>query len=392
MRAMLLVARVELRRRLRNRSALFTAFVGPLALATVFGLLFGGTSSLSLRVGVVDLDRSEVTTTFAAGLVDTAASGDAKDSPVTFVRIASRSDATRSVDGGDVDAAIVLPEGFGAAVLSGRAATITVMRDPRKEISAGVAASVAEQYRAALSSRTLGAATVIALGAPSPTEAQLRAMPDSVLTAVVDQPPGGHEVDAASFFGASMSILFLFFTVAFAARSLISERKSGLVPRMLAASTPPSSIVIGKVLAVSVLGLGGFLTVWLVTTLGFGSAWGDPAAVVVTMVATVLAVGGVATFVCGLARTEEQADGYTSAVAFALALLGGNFLGPGQAPAALQRTASFTPNGQALDAFTRIAADGASVGQVGRQLLSLAAFAVLFGAAGHAMIGRTVRR
>lgn len=390
MRATLLIARVELRRRLRNRSALFTAFVGPLALASVFGILLGGTSSFTLRIGVADLDRSDVTAGFSSGLTEQS-TADANDSPIDFVRTESLAAATDAVDADDLDAAIVLPAGFGAAVTSGRAASITVVRDPRNEISAGVAASIATQYSASLSARTLAVATVVGLGSAPPTDEQLASMSDTVLSAVAEEAPGGHEVDAASFFGASMSILFLFFTVAFAARSLIAERKQGVIQRILATSTAPSSIVFGKVLAVSALGLAGFVTVWGVTTIAFGSAWGDPLAVLVTMIATVLAVGGVATFVCGLARTEEQADGYTSAVAFALALLGGNFLGPGQAPPALERTAAFTPNGQALDAFTRIAADGASVTDLGRQLLLLLAFAVAFGTIGHWLIGRAAR-
>lgn len=396
MRALLLITRVELRRRLRNRSALFTAFIGPLALASVFGILLGGTGSFTLRIGVVDLDRSEVTAAFVTGLTEepaTRSAGDPiDDSPVEFVIVASRADATAALDDGDLDTAIVLPDGFGDSVMAGTGAEITVLRDPRKEVSAGVAASVAGQYSVAVSSRTLAAATAIALGGGAPSQDELGAMTDSVLTAVTQEAPGGRSVGAATFFGASMSILFLFFTVAFAARSLIAERKTGVMPRILATSTTTSSVVGGKVLAVSLLGLAGFITVWAVTTLAFGSAWGDPTAVMLTMAATVLAVGGVATFVCGLARTEEQADGYTSAVAFALALLGGNFLGPGQAPEALQRTASFTPNGQALDAFTRLAADGATVGGIEQQLLLLVAFAVVFGAVGHTLIGRAARR
>ena len=69
MRATLLVASVELRRRLRNRSAIFTAFIGPLLLAAVFGVLLGGTSSFILRIGVVDADRSDVTAEFVRGLL-----------------------------------------------------------------------------------------------------------------------------------------------------------------------------------------------------------------------------------------------------------------------------------------------------------------------------------
>ena len=89
-------------------------------------------------------------------------------------------------------------------------------------------------------------------------------------------------------------------------------------------------------------------------------------------------------------RTEQQADGYTAVVAFLLALLGGNFVGPGQAPAALRRLASFTPNGQAIDAFTRIAVDSAGIGDVARQLALLLGFAAVFGSIGLVRVGRVM--
>ena len=120
----------------------------------------------------------------------------------------------------------------------------------------------------------------------------------------------------------------------------------------------------GKTLSVAVLGLAGFVTVWAVTALVFGARWGDPVAVGVVIVATVLAVGGVATLVASLARTDQQADAYTSAVTFVLALLGGNFVGPGAAPELLRQLSLLTPNGWSLSAFTDLSADAGSLGSV----------------------------
>lgn len=390
-RALRLVAVVELRRRLRNRSAIVTAFVGPLALATVFGVLLGGTSSLDLTIGVADADGSAITTGFAEGLVAADTGGDpgsSDDDPVRFVAVDP--DAARAaVDDGDVDAAIVLPAGFGDAIIGGRGATVEVVRDPAGRVSGAIAEAIARQFVTSIASRRLAAATAGALGVEVDV-ADLDGVTSSAATAIDEVGPGGDTVDAASFFGVTMSIMFLFFTVSFAARSIVSERANGLVPRMLASSAPPWSVVGGKVLAVSALGLAGFVTVWGVTQLVFGASWGAPLGVIVMMTCTVFAIAGVATFVCGLARTEPQADGYTSMVAFALALLGGNFIGPGQAPEALRRIATFTPNGQAIDAFTRLAVDDAGPGDLVRQMVVLLGFGAVFGAAGLWRVSRLV--
>lgn len=379
-----LVAGTELRRRFRNRSAIVTAFIGPLVLATLFGVLLGGTSSFSATIGVTDLDGGDISTAFTSGLVD----GDASNDVVTFVRIDG--DARQAVADGDVAAAIVVPEGFGDAVVSGQPIpALTALRDPTELIGGEIARAVAERFSSGVNARTLAAATSASLGAPVGPEA-LADFQESVDTVVRSVAPGGGALDASAYFGASMSILFLFFTVSFAARSMIEERRTSLLPRMMAAGASPGEIAAGKVAAVSLLGLIGFLTVWAVTSLAFGASWGAPLPVVVTMVFTVLAIGGLATFVCGFARTEQQADSYTSAVAFVFALVGGNFVGPGSSPEALRRLAALTPNGQALDAFTRLSVDQAGVADITRNLAVLAVIAVVFGGIGLARIHRTV--
>jgi ABC-2 type transport system permease protein len=112
----------------------------------------------------------------------------------------------------------------------------------------------------------------------------------------------------------------------------------------------------------------------------------------ILILATVAALGGVSTFVCSLAKTEQQADSYASAVTFVLALLGGNFIGPGQAPDLLKRLALFTPNGWSLRAFTDVSADAAGVGRIVGPVLLLLAFAVGFGAIGLARVRRGVEQ
>jgi len=381
------VAATEMRRRVRNRSALLTAVVAPLAMAIVFGLLLGGTDSLSVNIGVVDNDRSALTIGYVDGLLGS----NGGDSPVTFVSVSDDAAARRALDDDEIDAAIVLPAGFGEQVATGAGSTIDVLRDPRREISGEIARSIAGRFADGITTRTLAAVTGVAVGAALPDAAALTDL-DETVGRLADASPGGTPLDSTAYFGVSMSILFLFFTVSFAAQSLARERQAGILSRLLATDVQPASIVAGKVMAVSLLGLAGFVTVWGVTSLAFGAHWGDPIAVIVTMIATVLAVGGVAMFVSGFARTAQQAESYTSAVAFVLALMGGNFIGPGQAPPLLDQLSRFTPNGQALRAFTAIATDGASVADIGGHLLALVAIGVCFGAVGLARTRKAVQR
>jgi ABC-2 type transport system permease protein len=381
----LVVAGTDLRRRIRNRSALVTAFVGPLAMAVVFGLLIGGASSASFEIGIANADRSPVTRELMAGVL---AGGDSGG--VRFVRT-SPALARERVDAERLDAAIVVPAGFGAAVERGRPADVTVLRRTDRLVSGQVAQSIASGLvahveRVALALRV---SAVRAGGAPDRSlAATVHDVPPPLSLADVSR--GGHEVSAAAYFGAAMSILFLFFTVGFAARSILSERRDGTLGRVLATPTSPAAILAGKTLSVAALGLAGFVTVWAVTALAFGARWGDPLAVAVVIGATVLAVGGVSTLVTSLARTDQQADAYTAAVTFVLALLGGNFVGPGSAPDLLRTLSLLTPNGWALDAFTDLSADAATLGSVLTAVAVLLVVGLVTGAVGLRRMHRVV--
>jgi ABC-2 type transport system permease protein len=300
--------------------------------------------------------------------------------------LGDRQSAADAVDDGDVDAAIVVPAGYAAAVEGGRQIPLEVLRDPDRLIAAEVARSVAGAIGQQVEQVTLAATVALSQQPATDVDAVIVAAAAPRSITAVDVSMGEGEVSVGAYFGASMAVLFLFFTVGLAAQSMVTERRTGTLPRILATPVRLPAVVAGKTIAVCVLGLAGFASTWLVTSVVFGAEWGSPPAVVVLMVATVIAVGGVSMFVTSLARTEQQAQTYTATVAFVLALLGGNFLGPGAAPPLLQRLSLLTPNGWALDAFSAVAIDGAAIVDVATEIAVLCAFGLGFGAVGIALL------
>lgn len=387
----LLLGHNELTRRIRNRSAIVTAFVGPLALAIVFSLLVGGATSGSFVIGVVDLDGSQTTRSIVDGFAVVEDREEAGSDAVRFEERGTPDVAREDVDGDDLDAAVILPDGFEQSAQRGALPTVTVLRSPDRPIAGQVAESIGLAVTGEVERVGLALRTLALVQGESPG--------DELVSQVLAQPPAltlaeleldGSEVSTSAFYGAAMSILFLFFTVGFAARSLLAERRDGTLARILATPTRPGSVVAGKTLAVSLLGLAGFVTVWLVTSLGFDADWGNPLGVILVMLATVFAIAGVATLVASLAKTEQQADAYTSVVTFALALLGGNFVGPGQGPSVLQTLSLLTPNGWSLRAFTELSADAATLGSVLGGIGILLAFGAVFGIVGLVRVQRIV--
>ncbi len=416
MTAVIVVAVTDLIRRIRNRSALIVAIGAPVAMAGVFGLLLDGATGARFTVGVADADRSaisrQVVRTIVATGGDEAArggeaggragdrdgavdaqggeSGEGAGGRVRFRTFDDGAELRHAVDSGDVDGGVLVPGGFGDDAAAGRKLTVVALRDPRHaiggQVASAVAASVGNQVaRVGLSVRVASQLTA------RPPGDLVDAAGDRGAAFRLDE--GGdtsRSVDAAAFFGASMAIVFLFFGVAYAPRSLMKEKEDGTLARVLASPIAPGSLLVGKVIGVAVLGALGFGVVWWVTTAVFGAAWGPPVTVALLIVATVLSISGVSAFVCGLARTNEQADTYTSAVTFVLALLGGNFVGPANAPPLIQRLALLTPNGWALRGFTAAAVDGAGPHQVLGAVAVLLLVGAVFGAAGWVLVGKRV--
>jgi ABC-2 type transport system permease protein len=352
LRQSMTIAGAELRRRFRSKSALITSFVAPLAMAVVFGLMLGGTDSVSFSIGVVDGGGTPQSAAITAALLAPDAGSDADS--VQFLEYNSLAEAETAVDDDDV----------GAAIVVGDPRDLTVITSPSSPLSGQVAQSVASSVAGAVETG----------GAP-PVELEPVAL-------------GGRELSASTFFGASMAILLLFFSTGLAAQSILEDKENRTLDRMLAGPTTLWSILIGKVAAVAAMAVSGFVVVWVVTTAAFGATWGNPVAVMVLILFTIFALAGVATFVGGFASTAQQAMTLTAVVTFGLSLLGGNFTGPADAPAALRAIRGYTPNGRALEAFTELSVDAASVRSIASTLLVLFGFGLLFGGIGLISVRR----
>lgn len=353
----LVVASTDLRRRFRSRSALVTAFIAPLVLPMLFGLMFSPRSQV-FDIGVADDSELVIGAQLTASLTASLDDGDEEDA-LELVPVGSGAEARRLVEEGELDSVIVLENTGGQLSLS----TIGA-RD--HAIAAQVADSIAYQLAGRIDRQ--GAAGV-----------EIRPLP-----------VGGRPLSATAYFGAAMAIVFLFFTVSSAAKSLLEERRNRTLDRILAGPTRPAAVVLGKVVSIAALATAGFITVWVVTTVVFGATWGNPGAVLLLIIATVFALCGVALFIASLARSAQQSDSIAAVVTFALALLGGNFVGPTDTPELLRTLSKLTPNGWALRGFTEVSVDAASLSSLARSLSALAAFGAVFGVFGLVRFQRLV--
>lgn len=381
MRTALVIAAKDLRQRVRDRSAMIIAFVAPLVLALIIAGAFGGgfADFFEATYAVVDEDGSELSKGFTEGVL----SAPQLREQIKIERASSEAQARQLIGRDRVSAAFVIPAGFSESVLASRRASIRVLQNPDAEIGSQVAEAIAQAYTDQISAARLSVLTAARAGAAADparlAELGRAAAAERLPVQVVDGRIGVREVNGASYFGPAMAIFFLFFTTGFAARSLLAEREQGTLPRVLSAPVRPSAVIIGKALTGLVVGSASLAVMFALFALLLDVNWGDPLTLVVLSVATVIAVMALTAVVQSLARTQQQADAYSSVVAVFLALLGGSFFPLFQMPEAMQRVSVFTPNAWAIRGFTDIVYDGATLPDLVPNLLVITGFAVVTG-------------
>lgn len=388
MRAALTIAGRDLRARLRDRTALLVAFVAPLVLATILSTALSGTRSFSATLAVADLDGGPVAESF----VQQALGSPALRSVVAVLPVADEAAVRAALDSGAAGAGYVLPPGFSTAAINGRSTRLTVLRHPDAQLAGDFAEAVATAFTARLEAQTAAAGAAVESGA------DLRGLPGIIAAAGQQEPVleletidfAASRANAASYYGPSMAVFFIFFVVGLAPAGLLRERRQRTLARLQAAPIHPWSILLGKSLSVLALAAMSFAVMWGVTTVAFDATWGDPAGVALLSAAIVLAATGVTMLIATLARTDQQVDGLTSIVVFSFALLGGNFSNLADLPAALQRLSQFTPNGWAMRGYVDLAA-GVGVGGILQSVAAVGAFAVVTLALAALRANRLVR-
>jgi ABC-2 type transport system permease protein len=382
LKAALLVAATDLRRRFRDRSIIIFGVVAPILLATIIGLAFGDGGDFEVRIGLVDEDRSSL----SIGIGDALASiGD--DAPLRFEAIDDLDQARQLVDDDSIGAALVIPRGFEAS-LAASPLDLMVVRGTDDLFSGDIAIGVADSVVARVNASRLAFASATSAGA-DPTEA-LDAATTLEPALALDEAELGGTFNVAAYMAPSMALMFLFFTVGAGARSVLLEQREGTLSRLRSSPVTDAQILAGKTTAVVATGVLSMLVVYAVSTVGLGADWGDPIGALALIVAVVLAVAGIGTFVTALARTDAQANGYTTMVAFVLALVGGNFTPPGDMTEIMRSLSLTTPNGWALRGFTELGAGHGGLGDVLPHLGVLLVIAAVTGGISLRLLARRV--
>ena len=402
MRIVFLVALKDLRQRLRDRTALLVSVAAPLGLAVIFSQLLAGTTDFRAVYVVADMDGGPLATVLREDVIGSLEDG----SSFTVTDLPTEAAARAAVEDGTADAAFLVPAGFSAAIGAGQAVTLEVVGARDSGLATEIARAVAQRFGDGVVTVQLSVATALELaraggaggsGGPGATpdpalQARIIGAASSARPPVIlaDQAAALRQLSMASYFSASMAILFLFFSAQMGLVSLFDERRQGTLGRILAGPVKPWTVLAGKLLGGFAQGMLAMTVLVVATTLLIGASWGSPLGVALVCTAAVIAALGISTLVISFTNSAEVAGAASSAVAITLGVLGGTFSPTAQGPEIMGTIALFTPHGW----FMRGLGDmqgGGTVADGLQSVVVLLAMGLITGGIGMARARRLVK-
>jgi ABC-2 type transport system permease protein len=381
MRSALVIAARILRQRVRDRSAIIFAVLTPFGLALAFSALIPNSfSTYHTTLVVVDEDGGHLARTLVEEVLGHLATAGVAD----IETAGSAAEAEQTIRDGDAGAAVVIPAGFSDAVSTGRPATIRIIGG-ESTVAEEVARATVSRFASDIGTVQLILASVQAAGQPPSanlvTRAQAAVQEPSPIE-VIENSTDRLQADLATFYGAAMAIMFVFFATQYGALAILAERQTGTLNRLLAAPIPQGAILFGSALAGLALGFVAMSVLLVATTLLVGADWGPPGLVLLLISAAVVAATGISMVVATLARTVSQAGTLNAIVALSLSAVGGVFIPLSQAPEVLVNISLVTPHAWFLRAIDTLSGPSPSLSAILPSLLVLTGMGVVLGGIG----------
>lgn len=342
---------------------LLTAILGA-ALKDVFS---GDTSLPATNVGVYVIDDDPATTAF----VEEVLSGNDLQDFIKVTRVTSEQEMNKKMQAEEIDVGLTFPEKWGDKLVEGKTVSTMVYADPGKELQSSILESIVRSYQervSAISVSTTRIISEISSSIPVSTgktnmaevvaeivgELQLKADQDTS-TMVLEETLGEKSVSSIQYYAAAMAAMFLLFNMMTGAKSIIIERTTKTLPRLMSTPTSQQTILFGKFLGVLYFAMIQLLIFIVVTHFAFGVYWGDNVLQLIAIGGSyAVAVSGLSMLFAAFLKEEKTADVVGGISVQMLAILGGSMLPLAVFPGVLRKFANIAPNKWALTSFLEV--------------------------------------
>jgi ABC-2 type transport system permease protein len=409
-RYVLIVAWKQLQLVLKDRGSLGILFLLPLLIGTVSAAPTAmmlraeseGKAAILLNVCLVVEDTGAFGTEVAKALQEI--------KELKIETLSSAQEAEQRVAKGEVSAAIIIPASFTQDINTYTPTKIDVIVDPAQPESTSIVTGIMNQVVAEATIwgevqygiRSMMDESGLFTGA-SPQEQQgIQAQTLGVIMTRLNElrrnPPIAvlsEDMGAAAtgrnwmelfltYIFTGFAVMFIFFTVGASASSLLEERESGAMRRLIASPLAPVAILAGNMLAFALIACLQAVVMFGLSSMVFGISLGDsPLALLLLTIAVALTASSLGLVLASLTKTSKQAGSLGTVLGFVLAGIGGAIaVNPGmmffRAEGLMGILARLTPHAHAMEGYYSIMAENASLASTLPQIGILLGMAVLF--------------
>ncbi|TMU85895.1 ABC transporter permease [Bacillus sp. BHET2] len=369
--SMFTIAWKDLKIRLKDRKSFITLLFMPIVLTAILGSALSGTfgesSSLpELTAGVVVTSEDELTSQF---LNETLQGKELKES-ITLQEFDTEADLRSALENGKVDAGIVFPDGWGEGMLEGETKQVRLLKYPGKEIQSSILSSVTESFTNRVTTVSAVSKTVAEeltstvpvsnqnidlSSAMNDLSEELSTIAESDASGIVSEKDGKEPLSGMQYYAAAMGAMFILFNTTIGAKTIIQERNTYTLARLMTSPVRHSSIIAGKFLSTLTFTILQFTVFVIATHYLFGVDWGSNGwQLILIGVAYSISVSGLAMMIAGFITEEKTADSIGGIGVQILALLGGSMIPQASFPNALQQFSIIAPNKWALNSLLDI--------------------------------------
>jgi ABC-2 type transport system permease protein len=420
----------------RDRVALLLTFALPIVFFSIFVMIFGGSvlggdGMSKVRVALVDLDQSDSSKRFVEALSNDGGLRIITSTAGRSPRPITRDDAIGLVRDGEVGVGVVVPRGFGesfpnldfgAAPADDASSAIEILADNQRDpiapqvvaglmqkaammgapdlmIESGIgqfekfAGGLTAQQRAAMDLWLPQLREQIRQGqqtATSPTTSpgeaasQGAAAFNGLVRVNVVNVQGDHQSDWEAFISfqvAQTAVMFLLFSMAGAAGSLLDEQENGTLERLLSSNIGMGGLLAGKWLVIALIGLAQLAVMFLWAWKPFGLTLFTPhhlAGWAIMSCATAAAGAGFGMVLATACRSRGQLSGASTIIILVMSAVGGSMFPRFMMSENLQKVGLLTFNAWALDGYRKVFYDQLPLWHLWPQVSVLAGLTVAF--------------
>lgn len=409
------IALKDLAQSFRSTFALGMMFAVPLLITGLIYFAFGGLSAgvgrfnlPTLRVAVVNLDQPHQDLLQLGKTIPDFLRDPAMPSWLQVSEIADEASARAVLNARTIDVALIVPANLSDAALSPtERATITILHDPTLTIGPAFVQDVMGLFLDGVTSGKIALQVVSAQVATTgkklnPTaqaamfqdystwytdmQRNLRHSADPLLAvqapaASADQVQRDPIADMMGKIMAGMLIMFVFFTGANTAQTILREDEEGTLARLFTTPTSRTTVLAGKFTSVFVTIAVQVIVLLIVSALLFKINWGQTATVLLVALGLLISAAGFGVMLISFVKTARQAGPVIGGVMTVTGLLGGLFTTGVAMPAAFDTMTLAVPQGWALRGW-KLALDGMGAGDVVLPVLVMLAMGIVFFAIG----------